>query len=508
MYAAFLNRPTRPISRRATRPAATLRPIAQKPPPVGMPQIIHSPDSSRPNSPTGETGMLSTSSTTTASQTLVEMIQAMPGSGLLGAVNQDLRESYLASSREIGEITNHFDLEEYLPRDGLSMYTPLPKQGVPPNHKETRRFKRLPTRERYVYPDIRLKTRESDSPAVNDTDANRPRQRPRHFPPENVSFDATKYEGGNFGRNLNCSPPRCISDDRPTRRIKPLPPRKRYIYPDIRLLNQERTMPLQMLLTLVSDISPLETYRSMQPSMTSRPLQNSWRSISPSTSAVYQQLEQSADIQADYLERDTDEEFSEVSLGSDDDTYWRPSFQVAEDSKLYLPANIAMDGDLPVTCTWIQIGSNSEYSILGDSEYSQQRPNHFSSGPMSIYSSLSGVFGNTEPFPGRHEEMSSTVQPNDTSFSANPDHADYQPFPTSSNFISPVSDPPHLEAALSLLSLSETGSGQNWTPPPPFTNPDVSYLTVDVTEVTRRSDDPPSETQVNEEVESGHVSPF
>jgi hypothetical protein len=80
--------------------------------------------------------MLSTSSTATASQTLVEMIQTMPSSGLLPAVSQDLRERYLACSQEIGEITKNFDPERFLPRDGLSLYSPLPNQGVPPNQPE------------------------------------------------------------------------------------------------------------------------------------------------------------------------------------------------------------------------------------------------------------------------------------------------------------------------------------------------------------------------------------
>ena len=130
----------------------------------------------------------------------------------------------------------------------------------------------------------------------------------------------------------------------------------------------------------------------------------------PSTSAVY---EQSADIQADYPERDTDEEYSEVSLGSeDDDTYWYSSFQVAEDSNLYLPADIATDGDIPVTYTWVQSGSNSEYSILGDSEYSQQRPNHFSSGPMSMCTRHCPEFlGIQNRFPGAMKRCHQLLSP-------------------------------------------------------------------------------------------------
>lgn len=123
-------------------------------------------------------------------------------------------------------------------------------------------------------------------------------------------------------------------------------------------------------------------------------------------------------------------------------------------------------------------------------------------------------------------------------FLGNPDNADRQQYPTSSNFAAPSSRNSGQDAmnnkdrqsfsshntlsgkstgavedlctslALSRLSLSEAGSGQNWTSPS-LANPDVSHSTADATEteVAQRSDDLPSETQVNKEVESGHVSP-
>jgi hypothetical protein len=380
-------------------------------------------------------------------------------------------------------------------------------------------------------------TTESDALADSDIDAPPPRQRRRHSPSENGSFDAAKSEGGNFDADIDNHLPSAAAD--------------------LAEMIEFMKMPLGSISASASSQQPEQGAVAQADGLGAI---DASQSVTPGAS------------EGSELVDDTDEEVSEVSLGSSEDegTY---SYQATGNSNLCLIADIqsessgAMDGDSPATYTGIHGENNcgeidpnvvldsghaahgtstwnlpsaegpfdfgdgyEGHSILAEEgECSQQRPNYFSSRTVSNYSSLSGVFGDTELPSQYDEEMFSTAEPIDTSFSGNPDNADYQQYPTSSNFDAPSSrnggqDSVNYEyhqsytdaveelctfLALSRLSLSDAGSGQNWTPSPSSANPDISHLAADAreTEFVQRSDNLPSEMQVNEEVERCVYSP-
>ncbi|KIM39977.1 hypothetical protein M413DRAFT_29121 [Hebeloma cylindrosporum] len=517
------NRSKRPLPRRATRrPAATLRPITQVPLPADVPPITHSPDSSRPNSPIDETGKLWTSSTDiTSSQTLVEMIMSTTSSGLL----QDLRQEYLARSQEIGEIANRFDPEKYLPRRHLSMYASLPDQGVHTNQPEasasasgSSSTNTPPPHPDVVQSEDSTSTSESSSPC-----ASLPSQ---GVPPSQPEVSTSKSEA----QNSNCPAPRPISYSRKTRGITPslasivkltesdCPPsndnddRGRHPHQRHRLFDIDRTGWLDSKWGSVprsgdrNSPPPHHISHVIPLPPVSGPLVGSSESDATGNNAIPdpcspQQLgvcheNVSVDTvrqEEDDLGEGSDEEVSRVSsrASSDEGTYHydegysNPNLNLPEDT-----LSTTGYSDIPVVYTQDEGRSDSGDIIAAQGEaYYQQPPGHSSSAgypsldgdfgdaeashchsvPLSSYSSLSGVFGDTDAMEGLSEHLVALAQ-----------------------------------------VLSETSLGENGTPPPPSPSDRISHEPAGISEVEvgQRSDDLASETQVNEEVESGQLSPL